>query len=285
MPPIRPWVTIVLFALWTLPLIPVQLLAVRFGWRLAERLPLFYHAGVCRILRVQVEVRGHLATQRPVLFVCNHISWMDITVLAKLLPASFIAKHEVAGWPFFGLLAKLQRSVFIERRARRTADQRDEMTVRLERGDNLILFPEGTSSDGIHVLPFKSAFFSLAEQQVNGRPLTVQPVSIAFARLNNLPVGRRTMPIYAWVGDEDLAPHLWNFLKAGPSTVVVELHAPVTIDQFASRKAMARHCRDMIRRGVDRVLTGRPQPAAEPPAMPAAPLAARSSTVLPAGTP
>ena len=282
MPPLRPWVTIALFALWTLPLIPVQMLAVRFGWRLAERLPLFYHAVVCRILRVRVETCGRIATQRPVLFVCNHISWIDITVLAKLLPASFVAKHEVAGWPFFGLLAKLQRSVFIERRARRTADHRDVKTVRLERGDNLILFPEGTSSDGIHVLPFKSAFFSLAERQVNGRPLTVQPVSIAFARLNNLPVGRRTMPVYAWVGDEDLAPHLWNFLKAGPSTVVVELHPPVTIDQFASRKELALHCRDVIRRGVDRVLTGRPAPAAEPAAPP---LAAPGSAVLPAGMP
>ncbi|HUN49968.1 MAG TPA: lysophospholipid acyltransferase family protein [Candidatus Sulfotelmatobacter sp.] len=281
MPPLRPWVTIALFALWTLPLIPLQMVAVRFGWRLAERLPVFYHGVVCRILRVQVETRGRIAAQRPVLFVCNHISWIDITVLAKLLPASFVAKHEVAGWPFFGLLARLQRSVFIERRARRTADHRDEMTVRLERGDNLILFPEGTSSDGIHVLPFKSAFFSLAERQVNGRPLTVQPVSIAFARLNNLPVGRRTMPVYAWVGDEDLAPHLWNFLKAGPSTVVVELHPPVTIDQFASRKELALHCRAVIRQGVDRVLTGRPAPTAEAPP----PLAAPGAAVLPAGAP
>lgn len=283
MPPIRPWVTVLLFALWTLPLIPVQMLAVRFRWRLAERLPLFYHAGLCRILRVRVEIRGNLASQRPVLFVCNHISWIDITVLAKVLPASFIAKHEVAGWPLIGLLAKLQRSVFIERRARRTADHRDEMTVRLERGDNLILFPEGTSSDGIHVLPFKSAFFSLAERQVDGRPLTVQPVSIAFARLNNLPVGRRTMPIYAWVGDEDLAPHLWNFLKAGTSTVVVELHPPVTIDQFASRKALAQHCRDTIRLGIDRVLSGRPPPALVENVLP--PLAARGSAALRAGTP
>jgi 1-acyl-sn-glycerol-3-phosphate acyltransferase len=214
--------------------------------------------------------------------VSNHISWIDITVLAKLLPASFIAKHEVAGWPFFGLLAKLQRSVFIERRARRTADHRDQMTVRLERGDNLILFPEGTSGDGIHILPFKSAFFSLAERHIDGKPLTVQPVSIAFARLNNLPVSRRVMPTYAWVGDEDLLPHLWNFLQVGTVTVAVEFHSAVTIEQFPSRKALAQHCRDVIGQGVDRVLTGRPALAS----LPSQPeLAVAGSAAMPVATP
>ncbi|HYM33578.1 MAG TPA: lysophospholipid acyltransferase family protein [Candidatus Cybelea sp.] len=282
MPPIRPWLILILVAIWTAPLVPLQMLSNLFGWRLGERIPLLYHTVICRLLRVTIETRGRMSNGRPVLFVCNHVSWIDITVLAKLLPASFIAKREVAGWPFFGMLAKLQRSVFIDRRARATANHRDEMTVRLERGDNLILFPEGTSSDGIHVLPFKSAFFSLAERTVRGRPLTVQPVSIAFSRLNSLPVSRRTMPIYAWVGDEDLVPHLWRFLSVGPITVVVEFHPPVTIANFASRKALSAYCRETIRRGVNDVLTGRPSP---PAAGPPPPVAVSGSAPLAAGAP
>lgn len=269
---IRPVATLLLAALWTGLLLPVQMLAVSCGFkRLAEGVPQLYHGGLCRLLRIRVEVRGRALREGPVLFVSNHVSWLDILVLAKLLRAAFIAKHEVAGWPLFGLLAKLHGAVFIERRQARTAEHRDEMSRRLDAGDSLILFPEGTSSDGIRLLPFKSAFFSLAEREVKGRHLRVQPVSLTFARLDNLPVGRRSMAVYAWVGEQELVPHLWQFLAAGPSTVVVEFHAPVTIEEFASRKDLCRHCSDTIRRGVSAVLSGRPL-AASPPVAASPPL-------------
>ena len=257
---IRPLVTLCLIALWTALLLPVQMLAVAVRSGLALAVPRLYHAGLCRLLRIRVEVEGEVAMARPVLFVCNHVSWIDILVLAKLLPAAFITKQEVAGWPLFGLLAKLHGAVFIERRQARTREQRDEMGRRLDEGGSLILFPEGTSSDGIRLLPFKSAFLSLAEQPVKGRPLVVQPISLTFATLDNLPVGRRSMSLYAWVGDQELVPHLWRFLGVGPSSVVVQFHPPVTIEAFASRKALCRHCSDVIRRGVSDVLAGRRRP-------------------------
>ena len=262
---VRRYMVLTAFFVWTLVLLPAQILAVAIGWRwLAERVPLFYHNGVCRILRLTVEVRGERSQVRPTLYVCNHVSWVDIPVLAKVIPGSFVARHDMAGWPFFGMLAKLQRSVFIERKARRTKDHRDEMSRRLEGGDNLILFPEGTSSDGIRIQPFKSAFFSLAERKVDGQPLVVQPVSITFARLNNLPVGRRTMAYYAWVGDQDLVPHLWRFVGLGPTAVVVEFHPPVSITQFASRKELSSYCRELICQSVSNVLSGRVRPFRPP---------------------
>jgi lyso-ornithine lipid O-acyltransferase len=186
-------------------------------------------------------------------------------VLDTLLAGSFVTKAEVAGWPVFGLLAKLQRSVFIERRPQRTATQRDAMRERIAVGDSLILFAEGTSSDGLRLRPFKSSFLALAEQPgPDGRPLTVQPVTVAYARLNGLPVGRRSMPVFAWVGDEDLAPHLWRFLKAGPGEAVVVFHPPVTLEQFGSRKALTRHCERVVAAGLSAVNSGRrtgPKPA------------------------
>src|SRR5207302_11189130 len=116
-------------------------------------------------------------------FAVNHISYLDITVLGSLLAVSFIAKREVAGWPLFGWLARLQRSVFIDRQVRTTREQRDTIATRLAAKEALVLFAEGTSSDGHRVLPFKSALFSVAdpgaEERAN-RSLSVQPVSIAY---------------------------------------------------------------------------------------------------------
>src|SRR5690606_36949826 len=144
----------------------------------------------------------------------------------------------IAGWPFFGWLAKLQRTVFVERRAARTAVHRDELSERLSRGDNLVLFAEGTSSDGNRVLPFKSAFFAAAEPLPDGRMPLVQPVSIAYTRLGGMPLGRRMRHLYAWYGDMSLLPHLWRVLTSGRGTVEVEFHAPVTLDQFRNRKQL-----------------------------------------------
>lgn len=243
----------------TLPLLPVQALAVWLRLPLRTALPLWYHRRCTRILGLEVEVRGEMSTTRPTLFACNHVSYFDITVLASLVAGSFIAKAEVARWPLFGWLAKLQRSVFVERDARRTAEHRDEIARRLEAGDDLILFAEGTSSDGNRVLPFKSALFSVAERRPRGRPLTVQPVSIAYTRLDGVPMGRYLRPFVAWYGDMDLAPHMWTAVGLGRITVVVTFHRPVTLDELGSRKALSEHCHREVARGVAEALCGRPQ--------------------------
>ncbi|MGQ9366264.1 lysophospholipid acyltransferase family protein [Azospirillum sp. ST 5-10] len=256
-------VRIAVYLAWTLLLIPLQALAVALGWGLRRSLPVFYHASCWRIIGFDVVVRGTVAQGGPVLFVSNHSSYLDIMVLGGLIPGSFVAKTEVARWPFFGLLAKLQRTVFVERRNRSTAGrQRDDMRGRLEAGDNLILFPEGTSSDGNRTLPFKTALFAVASARVDDRPLTVQPVSVAATRLDGIPMGIAFRPVYAWYGDMDLAPHLWRAFTLGRITVEVEFHEPVTLDAFSSRKALAEHCWREVAGGVERAVSGRPRPAA-----------------------
>lgn len=263
----RALATLTVFLVWTVLLIPVQILLLRTGSPLMRRLPYFYHVTICWLLRVRLRTVGRPSQAAPTLFVSNHISWLDIVVLSAALPeVSFIAKREVNEWPFFGTLARLQRTVFVEREKRaRTAEHRDEMIERLQQGDRLILFPEGTSSDGLRIHNFKSAFFGMAEHPVNGRPLTVQPVSIGYARLNHMPVGRRWMRLFAWVGDEDLVPHLWRFLKAGPSEAVVEFHEAVTMEQFNSRKGMAAWCHQRVAEGLSDINAGREIPGPRTP--------------------
>lgn len=243
----------------TLMLMPVQALGLllRCGW--VARLPRFYHSCCCRILGIRVRRIGWPATARPVLFASNHVSYLDIPVLGSLLPASFIAKREVAGWPLFGWLAKLQRTIFIDRQVHSTRTQRDSIAARLAACDPLILFPEGTSGNGNRVLPFKSALFSVAEGEDGGTaaPLTVQPVSIAYTRLDGLPIGRLLRPLFAWYGDMAMAPHLWTVLGLGTVEVVVEFHPPTTVAECGSRKALARYCQGYVGAGLAGALSGR----------------------------
>lgn len=243
---------------WTFACLPVQMILLALGGSGRHRFPRFYHRVSARLFGFEIVTSGAPIAARPVLFVSNHSSYLDIIVLGALLEGSFIAKTEVAGWALFGLLAKMQRTVFVDRRRPGTAgQQRDELKERLRAGDNLILFPEGTSSDGNRTLPFKSALFGAASP-VDGKDITVQPVSITATHLDGIPLGHNLRSLYAWYGDMTLEPHLWAVLQAGRIRVAVEFHPPVTLAQFANRKGLADHCGRVVSAGVARQVTGRP---------------------------
>jgi lyso-ornithine lipid O-acyltransferase len=278
-PGLRVW-RLTIYLGWTLLLMPVQAIGLLLRRSWVSTFPRWYHARCCRILGLRVRAIGQPVSIRPVLFAANHVSYLDITVLSSLLPASFIAKTEVARWPLFGWLAKLQRSVFVDRRVRSTAQQRDRIAARLAAQDALILFPEGTSGDGNRVLPFKSALFSVADHAATG-PVTVQPVSVSYTRLDGMPMGRALRPLFAWYGSMAMAPHLWTMLGLGTVEVVVEFHPPTTLAECGSRKALARYCEERVSNGLAAALSGRreptpthsprpqPQPAATDAAVPA----------------
>jgi 1-acyl-sn-glycerol-3-phosphate acyltransferase len=241
----------------------VQSVCLLLHRRLASFVPMIYHRVCCRLIDLHIETRGAISTAKPILFVCNHSSYLDISVLGSLIRGSFVAKAEVANWPFFGFLAKLQRTVFVDRQRRASAhQQRDQLAQRLNAGDNLILFPEGTSNDGNRTLPFRSALFGVAERIAdNGGseplPLTIQPVSLAYVRLNGMPIGRSLRPFLAWYGDMELLGHLWHVVGLGRITVAVEFHPPVTLTQFGSRKTLSEYCQRAVAEGVATALAGR----------------------------
>lgn len=244
---LRPYLLLPAFTLLTLPLMPVQGVLVWTWPAAARRFPMHYHRWVCRILGIDVKVVGTPPQAGPVLIASNHVSWLDIVVLSAVAPVSFVAKREVNGWPFFGSLARLQRTVFVDRHRRHTTGtSRDEMRERLRAGDILVLFPEGTSSDGQRVLPFKSSYFGAAAAD----GALIQPVSIAYSGHRNLPMPRRLRPFYAWYGDMDLAPHLWEALRHGPIEVTVVCHPTLTAQSGSERKQLARQAEDLVRQGV-----------------------------------
>jgi len=257
---------IILATPYTLIFLPLQTAVLAFDLRFARGLPIFFHRNWCRILGIHVQRRGEISTARPALFVANHISYLDIVILSSILDATFVAKSEIAGWPILGLLARLQRTLFVEQRRHRAANQRDAISERLSAGDRIILFPEGSSNDGQRVLPFKSALFSVAERRDDDLPLTIQPVSLAYTRLDGIPLSRAFRPKFAWFGDMTLVPHMFEMLGMGKLTVEVTFHDPVFGHDFETRKALAEFCQRVVRRGLDSALVGRhPSPLLQDP--------------------
>jgi 1-acyl-sn-glycerol-3-phosphate acyltransferase len=202
--------------------------------------------------------------KRPVIYVSNHSSWIDVVVLGGRLRACFVSKSDVAGWPVFGTVARLGRTVFVSRSRTATANEKLAMTSRLRAGDDLILFPEGTSSDGSRVLPFHSTFFASAKP-VAGRdgpsglnaPL-VQPISLVYDRLAGMPVCRNGRPVFSWFGDMDLASHFWRLAQWRGMRATLLLHEPLDPADFASRKELAAAAWDAVATGAACLRQNRP---------------------------
>ncbi|MEQ9812920.1 MAG: lysophospholipid acyltransferase family protein [Azospirillaceae bacterium] len=256
--PLRAIRRLILFVLWAAAIAPAQWVLLKLNRKHWLALPKRFHRVTCRILGLQVQVRGRLSRRKPTLYVCNHMSYLDIPVLGGVLDGSFVAKSEVDTWPAFGWLARLQKTVFINRKQGSTADQRDSLLGRLEAGDNLILFPEGTSGDGNRLLPFKSALFAVANLEVDGEPITIQPISLSVTHLDGIPLGRWLRPYYAWYGDMPLAGHVYELAGLGRLRVVVQAHPPLTIKEFTSRKALAQAAWQTVAAGVEAANNGRP---------------------------
>lgn len=251
------------FVLFTVPLMPLQWLFVASGSRLARTFPHWYHKQVCKILGVRLNVEGLVVRDRPVLLVSNHVSWLDIVVLSAVAPISFIAKKEVARWPGVSWLAKLQRTVFVDRTRRTKVSQSTgAIAERLRQGDAMVLFAEGTSSDGNQVLPFKSALFAAVEGAAGegsdgsrqAAAPCVQTLALAYTKQFGLPLGRRGRPYIAWYGDMEMADHMWSLFRRGPIDVQVRVGEPVLLERFEGRKALAKSSEDKVREDVAALL-------------------------------
>ena len=234
---------LVRLAVVTVVALPVQMAAVRLALPLATRLPVWWHRRALAALGVRVEVIGAPVGDRPLLVTPNHCSWLDIPVIASLMPISFVAKAEVATWPLFGLFAELQRTVFVDR-TRRTATGKaaNELAERLAAGDCMVLFPEGTSSTGDVVLPFRSALLGAARTAIAGgghERVWVQPLTVAYTRIAGMPIGRAERPRVGWYGDMDLAGHLWGVFTAGGIDVEIVWGEARPFDAGTDRKALA----------------------------------------------
>jgi len=264
MPRLRAAFALLVFLLSTTITIPWQMFCLRFKTLGYKSFPNWYQRQLAHLFGIRMKVIGTPVQDRGVLMVANHTGYLDILAIGGAAKLSFVAKAEVAKWPLFGTFARLQRTIFVNReRKSATGDVRDEIRSRILEGDALMLFPEGTSNDGNFVLPFKSALMGAAEvvlsHDANGKPLypPVQPVSVAYVSVHGIPMGRENRPLYAWYGDMDLLPHLWESLVTGPMDVVIQFHSPLYVDQVGGRKALAKKAEDIVRAGHAALVAGR----------------------------
>jgi 1-acyl-sn-glycerol-3-phosphate acyltransferase len=259
---VRAFLSLGAIAALTLALLPFQWLAVRMRWAMRQRIPTFYHRLVCRILRVRITTMGRRIEERPLLIVANHTSWLDISVITAVAPVVFVAKREVAAWPIFGLLARLQRAVFVDRaRRHKTHEVNSEIARRLAGGDPVVLFAEGTSSDGNRVLAFRTALIGSARDAIaeagNIKRVWIQPLSVVYTAMLGLPLDRQSRCRVAWYGDASLLPHLRQLVAHGAIDVTVSWGDSIVFDEFSDRKAVAARLEGSVRAMTVAALRGR----------------------------
>jgi 1-acyl-sn-glycerol-3-phosphate acyltransferase len=215
---------------------PIYWMLLKLHTATGRRFGRYYLSNWRKCIGHQIVIKGKLSSAKPTLFVANHSSYVDILILGTCIPGRFVAKQEVAKWPVMGWLATQQGTIYIERKREAIADGTESLVGPLEKGENLILFPEGTTSDGCRVLPFKSSFFDVAMK----KNLVVQPVSVAYVGWDRFSMPRFLRKQCGWFSEEvDLLTHLWELAQLGTIQVIVELHPPLKAKDFSSRKALA----------------------------------------------
>jgi lyso-ornithine lipid O-acyltransferase len=264
---------LVLLLLWTFLAIPIQGICLLLPGKPKVIFARAYWAMFCGLLGMHVRLIGvpARASGRAVVFVSNHSSWIDVPVLGGRLEGCFVSKGEVATWPLVNAIARLGRTVYVSRQRGLIRQERDNMRARLAEGDNLILFPEGTTSDGSRVMPFRSSFFAVGE---GPDPPLIQPVSVVYDRLAGLPIGRATRSLFAWYGDMDLASHYWRLARHQGLRVTVLLHTPLDPAAFPNRKALSQAVWHVVADGAATLRQNRP---ASPIAAPVPPSGAEQS--------
>lgn len=206
----------------------------------------FITQGVCKaafaILGLPLTVTGTPMQQKGAV-VANHASWLDIFTLNAVQRIYFVSKAEVAGWPAIGWLARATGTVFITRKGTEAKRQQEIFEDRLRAGHKLCFFPEGTSTDAVRVLPFKSSLFQAFYTHGLDRVMFIQPVTVVY----HAPPGQDAR-YYGWWGDMAFGPHLLMTLAARrQGRVEVIFHPEVPVDAFPNRKDLAAHCERVIR--------------------------------------
>jgi len=210
-----------------------------------QELPHYFHRGLQFIFGLQVVFSGEASKVKSTLYVSNHVSYLDVFVLGGIR-AFFIAKSEVENWPILGFLARFQNTLFFERTSGEARHQIDLMQAYLQQGKSLILFPEGTSTEGTHVKRFKSSLFEAANIQASYGSVAIQPITVAYTHYADQPMDAITRDHYAWYGKMPFGSHFRSLFSLKKACVQVHYHPVCYLQQFESRKQCAEHCQNLV---------------------------------------
>ena len=254
-----------IFVPFLIVVIPAQalVLALRLpGWNVLPRL---FHKVGCFFLGLRVTVIGQPSTGRPTLLVSNHVSWTDIVAIGSVADVTFVAKREVGKWPFVGMMADLQRTIYVDRTRRSDAGRTAEaMGQHMASNNAVLLFAEGQSDIGTHVLPFRSALIGAAQHamiEAGAKDVMIQPLTIAYTRLQGLPVSRNERSLIAWIKSKSVKQNIREILSGPVKDVTVAFGTPLPLNQGDDRKAVSKTAENQVRAMLVALNRGRALPS------------------------
>lgn len=249
---------LIVVAISILFVIPTQYIALKTGLYSMNFGSRWCHWAMAKAFGFRIIKHGEMARERPLLIASNHISWTDILVVGSMTEGSFIARGDLASWPFLGWLARLQKTIFVDRKRRGTSgEQASDVGKRLAGNDPVILFAEGTTGDGNFILRFNSTLFGAADMAIReggAEKVFIQPMAIAYTRFHGMPMNRQHRPLAAWIGDNELWPHIKLLLREGAMDVEVFFGEPVEYTAGSKRKITAKAVEDTVRGTIARRL-------------------------------
>jgi 1-acyl-sn-glycerol-3-phosphate acyltransferase len=220
---------------------------------------MWFHKWCCFVFNIKTHIHGQSAhtKNKPVIYLVNHISYLDILVLGSYVDGCFVAKSEVSSWPGFGFLAKLQKTVFIVREKSALLQSRQSIANAMDAGNDIILFPEGTSTDGWDVKQFKAGLLGIffpdekSEETKNAviDDALIQPLAIKHVKTNGVAVtkDRQDMrDLYAWYADMELVPHLWALSQTFRTDVELHFLDPLRSKDFVHRYDIANAAQERV---------------------------------------
>lgn len=214
-------------------------------------LPRLFHKLGCIFLGLRITVIGEPATGRPTLLVSNHISWTDIVAIGSVADVTFVAKREVGDWFFVGLMARLQKTIFVDRSRRSDAGRTSrEMGAHMAGGNAVLLFAEGQSDIGTHVLPFRSALVGAAQHAMidaGADDVLIQPLTVAYTRLQGLPVSRNERSLIAWIKSKSVKQNIKEILSGPVKDVTIAFGTPRPLRETDNRKVVTKAAEDDVR--------------------------------------
>jgi len=243
--------------------VPIQFLISRSPW-FDNHIPRWFHWFGATFIGMKVNVIGTPSTNRATLIVSNHVSWTDIVAIGSKADVTFVAKSEIEHWFFVGFMASLTRTLFVDRKKRSDAKRvSEEMGKRMASGGAVLLFAEGQSDIGTHVLPFRSALIGAVQHAMEAAgagEVMIQPLTIAYTRLQGLPVGRTDRSFIAWIKSKSVKQNITEILTGGTREVTLAFGEPRPMAAGMDRKKLAKETEAEVRRMLVALNRGTPLP-------------------------
>jgi len=244
--------------------IPLQFIITRLNLPFWNVLPRLFHKIGCIFLGMKVTLIGTPAHGRATLLTSNHISWTDIIAIGSVSDVTFVAKSEIRKWFFVGFMASLQRTIFVDRNRRTEAHKTSrEIARHMAAGNAVLLFAEGQSDLGTHVLPFRSALIGAAQhamEEAGAKDVAIQPLTVAYTKLQGLPVSRSERGLIAWIKGKSVRENIRDLLTGGTRDVTVAFGIPRPLAEGDDRKAITKAAEADVRRVLVALNRGQPLP-------------------------